>query len=102
MSILKIIFWLSLGVMFYCYFGYGILAFLVNKIKWLFRKPEKEPLNQVPVTLVVAAYNEGSILDRKIQNCFELDYPHHLLKFLFITDGSTDNSNQLITAHDRI
>jgi cellulose synthase/poly-beta-1,6-N-acetylglucosamine synthase-like glycosyltransferase len=103
MTILQIIFWISLVILFYCYIGYGALLFILNKIKNSFypSKPDHK-LELLPVTLIVAAYNEGAVLSQKIKNCFEIDYPRHLLKIIFITDGSTDNSAELIKQHDVI
>lgn len=102
MPILKIIFWFSLAILFYCYVGYGILLFILNKIKKTFYPPNADRFELLPVTLVVAAYNEGPILLQKIENCFEIDYPRELLNIIFITDGSTDSSTELIRQHDRI
>jgi len=50
----------------------------------------------------VAAYNEEAIIPQKIKNCAEIDYPSHILNAIFITDGSTDYSNDLIRQHDFI
>ena len=54
------------------------------------------------VTLVIAAYNEDAILAQKIKNTLDLDYPAHLLKIIFVTDGSTDSSQEIINHHDSI
>ncbi|MFI5186755.1 MAG: glycosyltransferase family 2 protein [Chitinophagales bacterium] len=102
MTILKVLFWFSLAVLFYCYVGYGILLFVVNKIKKGFYSLQADRSELLPVTLIVAAYNEGSVLSQKIENCFEIDYPRELLKVIFITDGSTDNSIELIRQCDLI
>ena len=50
----------------------------------------------VPVTLVVTAYNEEDIIEEKITNCLSLKYPSALIKFIFITDGSGDNTSSII------
>jgi cellulose synthase/poly-beta-1,6-N-acetylglucosamine synthase-like glycosyltransferase len=52
--------------------------------------------------LVVAAYNEGNIIEEKIKNCLSLDYPNDLLQLLFITDGSTDNTTTIIEGYPGI
>lgn len=44
------------------------------------------------VTLVMAAYNEMGCLPAKLKNSRELDYPAEKLRFLFVTEGSTDGS----------
>ena len=94
----------SRAVLFYCYVGYGLLLVLViNRVKKTFLSPEdKNTFELPPVTLVVAAYNEEAIIPQKIKNCAEIDYPSHLFNVIFITDGSTDYSKDLITQHDFI
>jgi len=101
MTTLKILFWISLSVLFYCYIGYGLLVFLFNTIRSSWVVKNKYPLNteHLPVTLVVAAYNEGSILQQKISNTLAIRYPSDHLKFIFITDGSTDGSELMVKEH---
>jgi poly-beta-1,6-N-acetyl-D-glucosamine synthase len=97
MNIIEIIFWASLIILFYSYIGYGLIIFLVNNIRVLFlgkiRLPDTEKL---PVTMIVAAYNEADFLPQKINNSLALDYPADKLKILFVTDGSSDSSVELV------
>ena len=103
MASLEILFWFSLTLLFYCYVGYGLILFIRNKIKRIFYPFKTDDrFELLPVTLVVAAYNEESVLLQKIKNCFEIDYPGHLLKIIFITDGSTDGSAAMIGRYDSI
>ena len=41
---LEIIFWLALFVVFYTYLGYGIVLYILVKLKELFVKPVKRSL----------------------------------------------------------
>ena len=103
MTSLEILFWFSLALLFYCYMGYGLLLFISNKIKSIFYSYKHDNQAEIlPVTLIVAAYNEESILSQKIRNCFEIDYPGHLFNIIFITDGSTDGSAELIRRYNSI
>lgn len=91
------IFWISLIVLFYSYLGYGLIIFLLNNIRVLFLGNVKvSQTEQLPVTLIVTAYNEASLLPQKISNTLAIDYPADKLSILFITDGSSDNSTALI------
>jgi cellulose synthase/poly-beta-1,6-N-acetylglucosamine synthase-like glycosyltransferase len=97
----EITFWFSIAVLFYCYIGYGLLLFIRNRVKNTFASFERTNTFELPpVTLVVAAYNEEAILPQKIKNCAEIDYPPHLFNLIFVTDGSTDYSKDLIRQHD--
>lgn len=100
---MEILFWLSLALLFYCYAGYGILIFAYNHLKIFFREPQRDHcIELLPVTLIVAAYNEEEILEQKIENTLRIDYPADLFNIIFITDGSTDSSTELIRKHDVI
>ena len=48
------------------------------------------------VTVLIAAYNEESVLREKLENCLELDYPAALLEILVVSDGSTDNTDNIV------
>lgn len=99
--IIKIIFWASLGILFYSYIGYGILIYILLKLKKIFSKAVKtgaKPEFEPPVTLVVASFNEADILKVKIQNCIDLDYPKDKLLLYFVADGSNDNSADIINS----
>jgi len=103
MTAIEFFFWFSLAVLIYCYAGYAIILVPLNFLKNIFsRKSKSRDYDLPPVTLVVAAYNEEAILEQKIQNTLQLDYPSELLNVIFITDGSSDNSAELIGRHDFI
>ncbi len=101
-----LLFWILLLVIFYSFFGYGILLFGIIRVKRLFRKRKKpfspgaHPLPTV--TLLIAAYNEEDYIEEKIRNCRELDYPQSLLELLFVTDGSSDHTPDKIAQHPDI
>jgi cellulose synthase/poly-beta-1,6-N-acetylglucosamine synthase-like glycosyltransferase len=46
--------------------------------------------------LIIAAYNEEAFILEKIENTFSLDYPREKLNLIFISDGSTDKTPELI------
>ncbi len=99
MLTLKIIFWLFLFIIFYAYLGYGILLYLLVKIKETFRlgrKPQKIPDYEPEVTLFVAAYNEKDYVDEKVKNGFELDYPREKVRQVWVTDGSDDGTPDIL------
>lgn len=96
-TILIIIFWVCLFIVFYTYLGYGILLYFMVKIKEFFRKPEKRSLpadKDLPdVTLFITAFNEELVVDEKMENSLELDYPADKLHIVWVTDGSNDGTN---------
>jgi cellulose synthase/poly-beta-1,6-N-acetylglucosamine synthase-like glycosyltransferase len=89
MESIKIVFWLSVSVITYAYAGYpAVLPLLRLFIHSPVRKKSIEPF----VTLVVAAYNEGSVIEAKIRNIAALNYPTDKLEVLIASDGSSDDT----------
>jgi poly-beta-1,6-N-acetyl-D-glucosamine synthase len=100
MKILEIIFWLLLGITFYAYLGYGILIWFMVKIKAVFTKKKQFDQDFLPeVTILVAAYNEQDCIEDKIKNSLAIDYPKDKLKIVFVTDGSTDKTAEIISQY---
>ena len=57
------IFWLSIALVIYTYLGYGLLLFVLIRIKRLFKKPSLPKSGFEPkVTLVIPAYNEENFI----------------------------------------
>lgn len=93
---------ISLFIVCYTYVGYGLLLYILVKVKArLFKKPPSAPY-EPEVTLMVAAYNEESFIEEKIRNTLALDYPAEKLQIIFITDGSTDLTADIIARYPRI
>lgn len=104
MSLIEIVFWTGFAIIFYAYAGYGLLLFIVIKIKRLFHKvPIIKNIHYQPtVTFIVPCYNEASIIPSKIENTQLLNYPKEKLQLIFITDGSNDGSENITSAYENI
>lgn len=106
MKFIEILFWFSLIIVFYTYIGYGIVLYLLVKIKELFLKPKKavleEDLPKPEVTLFITAYNEEAMVKEKMDNCLALEYPTDKLKIVWVTDGSNDGTNELLKAYPQV
>ncbi|MBS1565933.1 MAG: glycosyltransferase family 2 protein, partial [Bacteroidetes bacterium] len=99
--ILKILFWLCLALVVYTYVGYGILIWLINRLRGK-KPPEAVPGFEPHVALIVAAYNEEEYIEDKIKNTLALDYPEEKLHIYFVTDGSDDNTPAIVAGYPRI
>ncbi len=104
MIFLQILFWASLIIVLYSYLLYGGLVWILVKSRNLFspRKKSLDPGFMPDVTLLIASYNEESVIRRKIENCLKIDYPPAKLAILFITDGSDDHSNEILREYPQI
>lgn len=96
MITVKILLFIALFIVFYSYLGYGILIWLILKVRRLFSSPRKprSDYELPPVTLITAAFNEETIIREKIKNTLDLDYPSDKLHIVFVTDGSSDRTEQ--------
>src|SRR5436309_5163888 len=103
MAALEFIFWVSVGIVFYTYFGYGLLLYLLVTLRRIFY-PKKEPASGFTpsVALIIAAYNEEEFIEAKIENTLQLDYPKDKLKIIIITDGSTDATPDIVKKYPGI
>jgi poly-beta-1,6-N-acetyl-D-glucosamine synthase len=96
MSMIKIMMWVGIVLVLYSYIGYATIVWVINKyIKKSVPKIDKISFEPA-VTIIVAAFNEEVMIRRKIENCLELDYPSDKLKFIFVADGSTDNTVKIV------
>jgi biofilm PGA synthesis N-glycosyltransferase PgaC len=98
------LFWISFFIIFYAFVGYGILLYFIIKVKRSFRgKPTLPAADNLPsCTLIVAAYNEEIFIAEKIKNSLELNYPKGKLKLIFITDGSSDGTADIVAKYPDI
>ncbi len=98
----ELIFWISLAIVLYTYLGYAIVLGILVKIKRKLTSPKHDMYSgeEFPaITLLVACYNEADILEQKIANTASLDYPVDKKICWFVTDGSNDNSPEIIRKH---
>jgi len=96
---LQYFFWIGIALLFYTYIGYGIVLYILIKIKRIF-SPKKDISftdNELPaLTLIIPCYNEEDYIEEKIKNSLALSYPKDKRTILFITDGSDDGTNDII------
>lgn len=102
---LYILFFFSIFIVFYTYLGYGILIWIMVKIKDLIKPLNTSNIpdtNYPEVTILIAAYNEENIIADKINNIHQLDYPKEKLNIRWVTDGSSDNTVEKLKSYNNI
>jgi cellulose synthase/poly-beta-1,6-N-acetylglucosamine synthase-like glycosyltransferase len=89
---LEIVFWTALGLILYTHLGYPLLLRLLVSLKR--PRPPASPVEpfRPGVSLIIAAHDEGDVIERKLQNARALDYPHDRLEIIVASDGSTDRT----------
>ncbi len=81
---------LALGAGFtFCVLGFQI----VRTVFWWRYKPYAVPSGPLPkVTVIIPAYNEGSMVEKAIYSAAASDYPADRLEIICIDDGSKDDT----------
>ena len=92
---MSFVFFVSLIGLVYIYIGYPFLIFILGKI---FSKPVFKDEIHVPVTILIAAYNEERDIEATVRNKLEQDYPSDLLEVIVISDGSTDKTDEIVNS----
>ena len=93
MLALKAVFWLSLGALLWTHLLYPLGAAALARVRTrVVQKARIEPT----VTVIVAAYNEEPVIERRLENLLALDYPTDRLELVVTSDASTDRTHELV------
>lgn len=90
----EIVFWLSVGVVFYSYLGYPLVLAAIGRPK---RNAAEQAEQDGPtVSLVVSVYNEEKGIEEKLRNLEEITAGEGVVELLVGSDGSTDRTVELL------
>jgi cellulose synthase/poly-beta-1,6-N-acetylglucosamine synthase-like glycosyltransferase len=93
--VVAVLFWASLAALAWTHVLYPAFAAALARVApRRVRRAEIEPT----VTVIVAAYNEETVIQRRIANLRELDYPADKLEIVVTSDASTDRTEELAAA----
>lgn len=107
-SIAPVVFWISLAVILYTYFIYPVVLLLLfavsqlrTDLRYLFKRVERRTARltdaEAPgATFVIPAHNEEKHLAAKLENLRRLSYPREKLQVVFVSDGSTDGTADIL------
>ncbi len=54
------------------------------------------------ITVIIAAHNEEHIISDKLENTLSLDYPNDRLEIIVASDGSTDQTETIVSKYNNI
>jgi cellulose synthase/poly-beta-1,6-N-acetylglucosamine synthase-like glycosyltransferase len=95
MKMVSFLFFMSIAIILYVYFGFPLIAATLSV--FFNRKIDKKPITPV-VTVLIAAYNEREAVAATVRNKLEQDYPADRLDILVVSDGSTDGTDEVVSA----
>ena len=93
---MKVVFWLSLSIVFYTYAVYPLLMRLLALI---LPRPWITADITPSVSIVLAVHNGAEVLQGKIRHLVDLDYPD-IREIIVVSDGSTDGTEMLLANVD--
>jgi len=78
-------------------FGYLFLAFSLTKIRG--RAVQKSDDFAPFISILIPCYNVESVIERKIKNTLDIDYPKHKFEIIVVESGSTDNTYSMLSKY---
>ena len=96
------VFWLGVLIVSFTYVGYGIIIHIFSMLTNRKVHPLQQDKDLPEVALLIAAYNEEGFIEHKIQNTLSLNYPTERLKVFIVTDGSTDNTAEIVKQYPQV
>lgn len=88
---MKIIFWISIFALFYAMIGFPLTLFILDKI--LKKKNKKDYSIHPKVSMIISAYNEEKVIEKKLNNIIESDYDN--LEIIIANDCSDDRTVEI-------
>jgi len=89
--ILQLIFWSSIFLILYTYLGYPLL---LEGISLFMHKTVNKGTIFPPVSFIITAHNEESLIKSKIENTLLIDYPKDKLQIIVASDASDDATDR--------
>lgn len=96
---MEIAFWTLLFLLVHCYVIFPVTLPFVSEIFCRKHRKISDKFTLPKVSILVSAYNEEAVIERKIQNFLELDYPGELLEILIGDDGSKDRTAEIVSRY---
>ena len=109
MKYIEILFWVVSLAIIYSYVIYPLILILVSALVQCVRdtqytliKKERriDISDSSSVTIVISAFNEESCIKERVENLLSMDYPAEKLNIFVASDGSTDNTNAILSSFD--
>ena len=94
MIIIKIVFWVSTLTILFVFILYPIFLYLLSRS---YKKPvDKDKSFKSSISILIAAYNEESGIEAKLDNLLSINYPEDLVEIIVVSDGSTDRTDEIL------
>ncbi len=98
MTALAVAFWASAALIVHTHVTYPLSLAVLARLRRSPRRllvPQREPAF---VSLIIAAHNEEGVIEARVANALETDYPRERLEIIVASDGSEDRTAELARA----
>ncbi len=92
---LHILFWLPVVLLFHSYLLFPLWLECRHRRSGRKTHPRQDGFT-LPVSVIIPAYNEESVIEKKIRSIYEGNYPPELLEVLVMSDASTDHTDAIV------
>ncbi len=92
MTLVALVFWISLGLLVYTHLGYPLLLWAIARLRGGGEPPQVSPEPLPDVSLIVAAHDEEASILRWVGSTLPFEYPRERLEVVVVSDGSTDRT----------
>lgn len=91
-DVLEIVFWACAGLILWTQLGYGLVLWIAALLLRPLASPAEKPSCPPSVCLIIAAHDEAAVIESKLANALQLDYPRDLLEIVVACDGCSDDT----------
>lgn len=94
----QLLFWAGMALIAYVYFGYPALLWVLIRSKGKRSVPVMDDFEPT-VSLIITAYDEEQVIAQTLEKSLALDYPKDKLEIIAVSDGSTDETAEIVHAY---
>jgi cellulose synthase/poly-beta-1,6-N-acetylglucosamine synthase-like glycosyltransferase len=92
MTAVVVLFWVALAALVWTHAAYPVLVGVLARVR---TRPVRRDDTLPSVSVVIAAHNEETVIERRIANLRALDYPADRVEIVVTSDASTDATQEL-------
>lgn len=87
---------ICVGVVLYTYVAFPLLLAVRSALR-----PRPVALADITprVSVIIAAHDEGTVIAEKLESVLTVDYPSELLEVIVASDGSTDDTERVVSGY---
>jgi glycosyltransferase involved in cell wall biosynthesis len=91
----RIVFWGGATALAWTHVGYPLAAAAAARLR---PRPVRRRDGEPSVSVIVAAHDEEDVIERRVDNLLQLDYPAGKLEVVVASDASEDRTDELVEA----